>query len=151
MTEGRTFYAALILAFVVFALIHFVPFKGSVPNFVRITGGGALFDTHLPKSSLEVSQRLERFGAEGRKEYVFRNLTTDILLPLAMLPAFFLGAKRVNRRFGLYMLALANWWLDSEPGGQAVAGSKTTRELIQVISIQVVIPPISISDISPWS
>jgi len=101
MTENRIFYVALTVAVIVFALIHFVPFAGSVPHFMRITGGGALFDTKIPSSTSDLYERLEGYGEEGRKEYVFRNLTTDILLPLAMLPALFLGTRRVNRRFAL--------------------------------------------------
>ncbi len=101
MTESRIFYVALTVAVVVFALIHFAPFAGSVPHFVRVSGGGALFDTNIPSSISDVYDRLESYGEEGRKEYVFRNLTTDILLPFAMLPALFLGVRRVNRRFAL--------------------------------------------------
>lgn len=101
MTESRIFYVALTVAVVVFALIHFVPFAGSVPHFIRITDGGALFDTKIPSSTRDLYERIEGYGEEGRKEYIFRNLTTDILLPLAMLPALFLGTRRVNRRFAL--------------------------------------------------
>lgn len=101
MIESRIFYIALTFAVVVFALIHFVPFAGSVPHFMRITGGGALFDTKIPSSTTDLYERLEGYGDEGRKEYIFRNLTTDVLLPLAMLPALFMGSRRLNRRFAL--------------------------------------------------
>lgn len=101
MTENRAFYMALFAGILVFGLIHFVSFKGSLPYFVQITGGGALFDTAIPRSVPEIYDRLEGFGEAGRREYVFRNLTTDILLPFSLLPLLLLGIRRLNRRFDL--------------------------------------------------
>ncbi len=99
MTERRAFTISLIAAVLVFVPIHFLNFKGTVPHFVQIANGGTIFDRSIPDSSTELYERIEGFGEDGRREYVFRNLTTDFVLPFALLPLLLLGLARVNRRF----------------------------------------------------
>lgn len=104
MNESRQFYGSFVFGISIFVAIHFLSFAGSVPYFVQITGGQSLFDQVIPHSTEEVYERLSSFGAEGRREYVFRNLTTDILLPFSILPLLLLGIRRLARRFDLRAL-----------------------------------------------
>lgn len=104
MTERRAFTIALAVAILVYVPIHFMDFKGTVPYFVRIANGQTIFDRSIPDSPAELYQRIERYGEVGRQEYVFRNLTTDFILPFSLLPFFLLGLMRVNRRFNLVKL-----------------------------------------------
>jgi hypothetical protein len=46
-------------------------------------------------------QRLSEYGDEGRKNYVFRNLTVDVVLPLAVFPALFLLMRHALKRSSL--------------------------------------------------
>jgi hypothetical protein len=101
MTETKLFRAALLLALVVFGTLHFLHFPGSVPYFQHVSGGGRLFDVELAHTPDEIHQRLEAFGEGGRSEYVFRNKTTDVLLPLSLLPLLVLGMARLRKRFRL--------------------------------------------------
>jgi hypothetical protein len=102
-----------VAALVVFA-VHALDFPGSVPNFVRSSGGGVLLDVKPSFSEEETYQRLSAYGEQGRNNYAFRNLTIDVLLPLAVFPALFLlmlhaldrsSPGRVTRAF-LYSLPL---------------------------------------------
>ena len=81
--------ALLVAALVVFA-VHSLDFPGSVPNFERLSGGGVLLDVKPSFSEQAIYQRLSGYGEQGRKNYAFRNITVDILLPLAVFPALFL-------------------------------------------------------------
>jgi hypothetical protein len=86
MTKRSTFLLVFIFAFLVVFAIHFLNFPGSVPRFKQLTGGGILLD-QTPSFNVDaVYQRLTDYGEEGRKSYRFRNLTTDIILPLSLLP-----------------------------------------------------------------
>jgi hypothetical protein len=101
LSETRQFLASLVLGLGIFAAVHFLTFKGSVPHFVQVSNGEALFDTSIARSADDLHERLQRMGEAGRQEYVFRNLTTDLLLPLSLLPLLYLGTKRLRRRFSL--------------------------------------------------
>lgn len=87
--------------------IHAGDFSGSVPRF-RQESGGELFDTKIARSSEEVFERIDGFGACGRAEYMFRNVTTDIVLPLSVLPMLVLCTRqwRDRRRSPKLRLAL---------------------------------------------
>jgi hypothetical protein len=74
---------------------------GSVPNFERFSGGGVLLDVKPSFSEEATYQRLSNYGEEGRNNYAFRNLTVDVLLPLAVLPALFLLMVHALKRFSL--------------------------------------------------
>lgn len=104
--------ALLLAVFVVFA-VHALDFAGSVPDFQRVSGGGVLLDVKPAFSEEAIYQRLSDYGEAGRSNYAFRNLTVDVLLPLAVFPALFLmmlhalkalSLGRIPRRF-LYSLA----------------------------------------------
>lgn len=93
--------AVVVLALAAFGAQHVFHFKGSVPYFSQVSGGGELFDVVPSGSMTELYQRLADFGAAGRSEYVFRNKTTDVLLPLLLLLALVMGTERLCRRFSL--------------------------------------------------
>jgi hypothetical protein len=98
--------AVVVAAIVVFA-VHALDFPGSVPDFVRSSGGGALLDVK-PSFSVEATyQRLAAYGVEGRNNYAFRNVTIDVLLPLAVLPALFLLMLHATTHFPGRSLAKA--------------------------------------------
>lgn len=90
MTKYTTFVAVFLVALVVVFVVHFVDFPGSVPRFKEASGGGVLLDQSPSFSVDEIYSRLSDYGGEGRKEYAFRNVTVDILLPLSLLPFLFL-------------------------------------------------------------
>jgi hypothetical protein len=95
----------LVLALAIAALmafaVHALDFPGSVHNFQRVSDGGVLLDVKPSFSEEETYQRLTAYGEEGRDNYAFRNLTVDVLLPLAMLPAFLLLMRHALRAFSL--------------------------------------------------
>jgi len=90
MKYRMLFVLALLLAVLVVFAVHSLDFPGSVPNFERSSGGGVLLDVKPSFSEEATYQRLSDYGDEGRTNYVFRNLTVDVLLPLAVFPALFL-------------------------------------------------------------
>ena len=90
MTKLRTFLFAAALALLVVIVVHFLDFPGSVPRFKEVSGGGVLLDQTPSFTVDETYKRLANYGEEGRKSYAFRNVTVDILLPLSLLPFFFL-------------------------------------------------------------
>jgi hypothetical protein len=97
-TESRlVFYLALLVAALIVFAVHGLDFPGSVPNFQKASGGGVLLDVKPSFSEEEIYQRLTAYGEQGRNEYVFRNVTIDILLPLGVLPALFLLMFRAVR------------------------------------------------------
>lgn len=81
---------ASLVALLVVAAVHATNFPGSVPNFVSASGGGVLLDVKPAFSEEALYQRLSSYGEEGRENYMRRNLTVDVLLPLAVLPALWL-------------------------------------------------------------
>ncbi len=94
MNSNKVFYGSLLWALLMFFVIHFLHFPGSLPDFREASGGGALFDNAIAFTPEEVYQRLEAFGESGRDNYLFRNLTVDILLPLSLFPFFYLWMRR---------------------------------------------------------
>lgn len=92
---------AFAIAIVVFVAVHFVDFPGSVPDFRRASGGGVLLDMTPAFSEDALYARLASYGAEGRSNYAFRNVTADVLLPLALLPFLFLWMRRALDRLSL--------------------------------------------------
>jgi hypothetical protein len=83
------FLAAFLLGLFVVLSVHLIEFPGSVPDFRRESGGGVLLDVKPSFSAEAIYARLESYGEGGRKNYLIRNLTVDIILPLSLLP--FLG------------------------------------------------------------
>ena len=81
---------AVVVALVVGVGVHSVDFHGSVPEFVRLSGGGVLLDAKPAFSEDAVYERLSGYGEDGRRNYAYRNRTVDVLLPLAVFPALFL-------------------------------------------------------------
>jgi hypothetical protein len=101
MGTRAIFVAALVWAVLVVFAVHFLDFPGSVPNFQHVSGGGTLLDASPAFTADGVYQRLGEFGAEGRRNYWFRNLTVDILLPLSVLPFLLLLMRRAVTPLGL--------------------------------------------------
>ena len=93
--------AAFAIAIVVFVAVHFVSFPGSVPDFRRASGGGTLLDMTPEFSEDALYARLTGYGAAGRSNYAFRNVTVDVLLPLALLPFLFLWMRGALDRLSL--------------------------------------------------
>lgn len=89
---------AFAVAMVVFVTVHFVDFPGSVPDFRRASQGGVLLDMTPAFSEDALYARLDGYGAAGRANYAFRNVTADVLLPLALLPFLFLWMRRMLDR-----------------------------------------------------
>ena len=94
----KIFVLALLAAVVVVFTVHFLDFPGSVPDFVKASGGGVLLDVMPSISEKTIYQRLADYGEEGRRNYTFRNLTVDLVFSLSVLPLLFLlGLKALNR------------------------------------------------------
>jgi hypothetical protein len=112
MMGRKLFIASLLWALLIFLVVHFSALPGSVPAFVEASGGGVLLDASPSFSPDDLYHRLEDYGEQGRRNYFFRNLTTDILLPLSLLPFLYLlmlhALARVNMvnsvRIGLLCL-----------------------------------------------
>jgi hypothetical protein len=85
------FVLSVIVALVVVVTVHSVEFPGSVPDFVRASGGGTLLDVRPSFSEEATYNRLSAYGEEGRRNYAFRNCTVDVVLPLAVVPALLLA------------------------------------------------------------
>jgi hypothetical protein len=97
----HTMAVAFAVAILVFVAVHFVTFPGSVPDFRKASGGGTLLDMTPAFSEDALYARLTGYGAEGRANYAFRNVTADVVLPLALLPFLFLWMRRVLGRLSL--------------------------------------------------
>jgi hypothetical protein len=111
--ENRQLFAvAFTWAALVVIVVHFMNFPGSVPNFRNASGGGTLLDAVPAFTPDGIYQRFADYGEDGRRNYRFRNITVDILLPLSVLPFLFLlnaGAARVvagRRLLPVVLLAL---------------------------------------------
>ena len=93
--------AALPLAFMwalfAFYSVHFLDFRGSVPNFEAVSNGGVLLDVAPAFGIDAIYGRLEGYGEEGRENYAFRNATVDVALPLSLLPFLWLLMRAVTR------------------------------------------------------
>jgi hypothetical protein len=90
MNPRTTFTVALAWALLVVVVVHFADFPGSVPNFRSVSGGGTLLDASPAVTPDATYQRLTGYGEAGRRNYSFRNVTVDVLLPLSVLPFLFL-------------------------------------------------------------
>jgi len=90
MRNHTIFVFALVWAILVVFAVHFLEFPGSVPNFRAVSGGGMLLDATPAFTPEAIYQRLTAYGEVGRRNYSFRNVTVDILLPLSVLPFLFL-------------------------------------------------------------
>lgn len=104
MKSRHAFGVALGLALTVTLGVHLLMFPGSVPDFVRASGGGTLLDAKPAFSEEALYGRLEAYGQEGRGNYWFRNVTVDILLPLSVLPFLVLLNRRAVDRLGRHGL-----------------------------------------------
>ena len=93
--------AAFVVAIVVFVVVHFANFPGTVPDFRRASGGGTLLDMTPEFSEDALYARLTGYGPAGRANYAFRNVTADVALPLALLPFLFLWMRRALDRLSL--------------------------------------------------
>jgi hypothetical protein len=107
MTPRTIFVAALVWAVLVVIAVHFLDFPGSVPDFQHASGGGTLLDASPAFSSTGVYSRLDEYGEDGRRNYAFRNMTIDVLLPLSVLPFLFLMMRKAVMpfRFGQLLRA----------------------------------------------
>ncbi len=109
---GKLLFASLVVAVVAVVAVHFLQFPGSVPDFIRASGGGSLFDVKPSFSPEATYERLSAYGERGRKNYAFRNLTIDVILPLSVFPFLFLLMRyvlsrlRPSRVIGGLLLAL---------------------------------------------
>jgi hypothetical protein len=97
----------LLLAVAVVVAVHALDFPGSVPDFSRSSGGGLLLDVKPSFSVEAIYQRLSQYGEKGRENYAFRNLTVDVLLPLAVFPALFLSMLHASKRLSTRPLVTA--------------------------------------------
>jgi hypothetical protein len=100
MSRKLFLWTALIAVSVVFA-VHVLQFPGSVPDFQRASAGGTLLDAVPAFTEEEIYRRLAKYGEEGRRNYAFRNLTVDIVLPLAVFPFLLLLMLRAIERAAL--------------------------------------------------
>jgi hypothetical protein len=99
MTPRTVFVAALVWAVVVVIAVHFLDFPGSVPDFQHASGGGTLLDASPAFSATGVYNRLAEYGERGRRNYSFRNVTIDVLLPLSVLPFLVLLMRKAVTPF----------------------------------------------------
>jgi uncharacterized membrane protein len=101
MTSRTVFLLALLGAVLALFGVHLLDFPGSVRNFNKVSGGGILLDAQPSFSEDAIYQRLGDYGAEGRKNYAFRNVTIDVLLPFSVLPLLFLLMQRALKPLSL--------------------------------------------------
>jgi uncharacterized membrane protein YhaH (DUF805 family) len=101
----RSLLSVLVALTTVF-VIHAGNFPGSVPRFRQLSGG-ELFDTKIAVSSKDVLQRIEGFGDKGRAEYLFRNVTTDIALPLSVIPMLIVCTRQWRNRLRSRILQIS--------------------------------------------
>ncbi len=97
MKTRTAFVSALLVAFVVVFAVHAIDFRGSVRDFEKASGGGVLLDVKPSFAEDEIYRRLDAYGPAGRSNYAFRNVTVDVLLPFAVLPALFLLMLHATR------------------------------------------------------
>lgn len=98
MYSGKILVLAVVVAVAVVFAVHALDFPGSVPDFVRASGGGVLLDVRPSFSTEAIYQRIAGYGEAGRANYAFRNTTVDVVLPLAVLPALLLSMLHATRR-----------------------------------------------------
>jgi hypothetical protein len=111
-TKRRAFVPAAVLALLVVFAVHFLDFPGSVLRFKELSGGGVLLDQSPSFTVDEIYKRFSDYGEAGRRSYIFRNLTVDIILPLGVLPFLFLlmfkavQPLRLSRMIRVLLLSL---------------------------------------------
>ena len=93
------FLGAFIVGLFVVLTVHLVDFPGSVPNFRKESRGGVLLDVKPSFTEEAIYSRFEAYGETGRQNYLFRNLTVDIVLPLSLLPFLWLLMSQTVARF----------------------------------------------------
>jgi hypothetical protein len=109
--ERHKFLAAFIAALLVVLTVHLLEFPGSVPNFRRESGGGELLDVKPSFSPEAIYSRLEAYGEIGRKNYMIRNVTVDVVLPFALLPflvllmGYAIGRFRIGNAARLFLIS----------------------------------------------
>lgn len=104
----KLFVAAFLWAIFVVLAVHLLQFPGSVPDFERASGGGELLDVK-PSFSVDATySRLEQYGEGGRRNYFWRNLSVDVILPLSLLPFLYLLMRRASSRLSLGRMARAS-------------------------------------------
>jgi hypothetical protein len=81
-------------AVLVVLAVHLLQFPGSVPDFNRASGGGVLLDAMPAFTPDKTYERLAAYGEPGRRNYSFRNVTVDVILPLSVLPFLVLLIRR---------------------------------------------------------
>jgi hypothetical protein len=101
MGTRKAFVIAGLWAFVVVIAVHFLQFPGSVPDFNRASAGGILLDASPAFTPDGIYHRLAGYGDAGRRNYAFRNVTIDVLLPLSVLPFLVLLIRRALARYSL--------------------------------------------------
>jgi hypothetical protein len=102
---GAKFAGAFILGLLVVLSVHLVEFPGSVPDFRRASGGGVLLDVKPSFSEEAIYTRIESYGESGRQNYLLRNVTVDIILPLTVLPFLWLLMGHAVARFQVGKIA----------------------------------------------
>jgi len=60
-----------------------------------------LLDASPAFSASDIYKRLGEYGETGRRNYQFRNMTVDVLLPLSVLPVLFLLMRKALTAFSL--------------------------------------------------
>ena len=112
MSKRNTFVMALLWAVFVMVVVHVTDFPGSVPDFRHASAGGILLDAVPAFTPDAIYERLAGYGEAGRRNYAFRNVTVDVILPLSLLPFFVLLMRRaatsasVNARARLVLMSV---------------------------------------------
>ena len=111
MLTAKAFPLAGLWAAVVVLAVHLLQFPGSVPDFHRASGGEVLLDATPAFTPDRTYERLAEYGEEGRRNYSFRNVTVDVILPLSVLPFLVLLIRKAIAPFafsaGLRVLMLS--------------------------------------------
>lgn len=94
MRTRQAFAIAGLWALFVVTAVHFLEFPGSVPDFNRASDGGVLLDASPAFTADGIYDRLTGYGEAGRRNYSFRNVTIDVLLPISVLPFLILLSRR---------------------------------------------------------
>ena len=103
----KLFAATFLWAISVVLAVHLLQFHGSVPDFEKASGGEKLLDVK-PSFSVDATySRLEQYGEVGRRNYFFRNVSVDVVLPLSLLPFLYLLMQRASSRISLGRTARA--------------------------------------------
>jgi hypothetical protein len=99
MITGKVFALTGVWAAFVVLAVHLLQFPGSVPDFRRASGGGVLLDATPAFTPDSTYERLAEYGESGRRNYSFRNVTVDVILPLSVLPFLVLLIRKAIAPF----------------------------------------------------